>query len=155
MQVEIKLNNIPITIAAFYFPPIHKITAQHYFNYFISICNNYIIDGDFNAKQNSWGCRANNPRGLVLHNFVSQHNLKVLAPPDPIYWPTSTRKYPGILDIFIAKIPGSIQFQAKLFNGTTNKLNFHEIVDQQIKLNVKLKSNDDLDSVVNNLTNII
>ncbi|KAL4119135.1 hypothetical protein QTP88_011986 [Uroleucon formosanum] len=43
----------------------------------------------------------------------------------------------------------------KLFNRTTNKLQFHELVDQRIKLNVKLKSKDDLDSAVNNFTNII
>lgn len=179
----LKLNNIPITIAAIYSPPKHKITIQNYTNYFNSIHNNCIIGGDFNAKHHSWGCRANNPRGQVLHNFVTRGNLKVLAPPGPTYWPTSARKNPDILDIFITKIPNNIhcttenildlnsdhssvlltlnvspplrQESPKLFNHTTNKIKFHDIVDQQIKLNIKLKSYDDLDLAVNNLTNLI
>ena len=104
----IKLNNIPITIAAVYSPPKHKITIQHYSNYFNLIHYNCIIGGDFNAKHLSWGCRANNPRGQVLHNFVTRVNLKVLAPPGPTYWPTSARKNPDILDIFTTKIPTNI-----------------------------------------------
>lgn len=179
----LKLNNIPITIAAIYSPPKHKITIQNYTNYFNSIHNNCIIGGDFNAKHHSWGCRANNPRGQVLHNFVTRGNLKVLAPPGPTYWPTSTRKNPDILDIFITKIPNNIhcttenildlnsdhssvlltlnvspplrQESPKLFNHTTNKIKFHDIVDQQIKLNIKLKTYDDLDLAVNNFTNLI
>lgn len=179
----VKLNNIPITIAAIYSPPKHKITTQHYRNYFNSINNNCIIGGDFNAKHHSWGCRANNPRGQVLHNFVTKVNLKVLAPPGPTYWPTSARKNPDILDIFITKIPNNIHCTAenildlnsdhssilltlnvsppprqespKLFNYTTNKIKFHDLVDQKIKLNIKLKSNDDLDQAVNNLTTLI
>jgi hypothetical protein len=179
----IKLNNIPITIAAIYSPPKHKLTIQNYTYYFNSIHNNCIIGGDFNAKHHSWGCRANNPRGQVLHNFVTRGNLKVLAPPGPTYWPTSARKNPDILDIFITKIPNNIhcitenildlnsdhssvlltlnvspplrQESPKLFNHTTNKIKFHNIVDQQIKLNIKLKSYDDLDLAVNNLTNLI
>lgn len=171
--IIVKLNNIPITIAALYSPPKHKFTVQHYSNYFNTVGNNFIIGGDFNAKHHSWGCRVNNPRGSVLHNFVSQNNFKVLAPPGPTYWPTSVRKNPDILDIFIAKIPNNIHCNTvnildlnsdhssviltlnvspplrrdspKLFNCTTNKLQFHDLVNQRIKLNVKLKTSDDLD----------
>jgi len=181
--IIVKLNNIPITIAAIYSPPKHKLTVNHYANYFNTVGNNFLIGGDFNAKHHSWGCRANNPRGSVLHNFVSQKNFKVLAPPGPTYWPTSVRKNPDILDIFVAKIPNNIHSNTanildlnsdhssviltlnaspplrpvspKLFNCTTNKLQFHDLVDHRIKLNVKLKSIDDLDSAAINFTNII
>jgi len=88
----IKLKNIPITIVAIYSPPKHKITIQNYTNCFNSIHKNCIIGGDFNAKHHFWGCRANDPRGQVLHNFVIRGNLKVLAPPGPTYWPSSARK---------------------------------------------------------------
>ncbi|KAL4090465.1 hypothetical protein QTP88_025295 [Uroleucon formosanum] len=83
--IIVKLNNISITIAAIYSPPKHKLTVNHYANYFNTVGNNFLIGGDFNAKHHSWGCRANNPRGSVLYNFVSQKNFKVLAPPPP--WP--------------------------------------------------------------------
>lgn len=119
---------------------------------------NIINKVDFNAKHHSWGCRANNPRGQVFHNFVTRANLKVFAPPGPTYWPTSARKNPDILDIFITKIPNNIhcttekildlnsdhssvlltlnvppplrQESLKLFNHTTNKIKFHDTVDQ-------------------------
>jgi len=29
-----------------------------------------IVD-DYNAKHIDWGCRANNPRGLVLYNYTN------------------------------------------------------------------------------------
>lgn len=61
----VKLNNIPITIAAVYAPPKHKITIDHLSDYFNSSIQNFIIGGDYNAKHQSWGCRANNPRGVA------------------------------------------------------------------------------------------
>ncbi|KAL4113853.1 hypothetical protein QTP88_017414 [Uroleucon formosanum] len=98
----------------------------------------------------------------VLHNFVTRRNLKVLAPPGPTYWPSSARKNPDILDIFITKIPNNIhcttenifdlnsdhssvlltlnvsplrQESPKLFNHTTNKIKFHDIVKCSLPTN--------------------
>ena len=181
--VTIHLNNIPITVAALYSPPRHNLNSEHFANYFKTINNNFIIGGDFNAKHQNWGCRVNNPRGIVLHNFVSTKNFKILAPPGPTYWPTSPQKSPDILDIFIAKIPSSLycttnnildlnsdhssvlltindypsthETPPTLFNTSTDRFKFHDIVNQTIKLNVKLKTNDDIDSAVNSLTNLI
>lgn len=138
-----------MTIAAIYSLPKHKITTQHYSNFFNSIHNNCIVGGDFNAKHHSWGCQTNNPHGQILYNFVTGGNLKVLAPPGPTYWSSSARKSPDILDIFITKLPYNIycitenilglnsghssiplilnvspplrQESLKLFNYTTNK----------------------------------
>lgn len=70
--------------------------------------DNFIIGGDFNAKHQSWGCRASNLRWFVLYNFVSNNNYKVLASSGPTYWPTSVRKNPDILDVFVTKIPNRI-----------------------------------------------
>jgi hypothetical protein len=131
----------------------------------------------------SWGCRTNNPRGLVLQNFISSKYFKVLAPPGPTYWLTSTHKNPDILDIFVAKIPNNLycktenllepnsdhssvmlivsaspltkQKSPKLFNSSTDKFKFQNLVDQQISLNVKLKTPADIDLAVNNFTKLI
>lgn len=43
----------------------------------------------------------------------------------------------------------------KLFNASTNRLKFYNLVSQNIKLNVKLKSTDDIDIAVNNFTSMI
>jgi len=181
--LTIKLNSIPITIAAIYSPPKHKITNQILTDYFSTINHNFIAGGDFNAKHQSWGCRANNPRGLVLKNFTSSKCYKVLASLGSTYWSTSIRKNPDILDIFVAKILNNLNYKTenllepnsdhspvmlsvsasplthqappKLFNSPTDKYKFHNLVDQQIKLNVKLKTLDDIDLAVNNLTQLI
>jgi hypothetical protein len=70
--------------------------------------NNFIIGGDYNAKDQKWGCRVNNPRGTVFHNFLTSKNFIVLVPPGPTYWPSSPQKNPDILDIFVAKILTSL-----------------------------------------------
>jgi len=43
----------------------------------------------------------------------------------------------------------------KLFSATTDRYKFHDLVNQKIKLNAKLKSMEDIDLAVNSFTNII
>jgi len=43
----------------------------------------------------------------------------------------------------------------KLFSPLTNRLQFQNIINAQVDLNVKLKSNSDVDEAVNNLTTLI
>ncbi|KAE9525798.1 hypothetical protein AGLY_014024, partial [Aphis glycines] len=102
-MILIKLNSTPITIGAFYSPPRHNITNIIFTDFFKIIKNNFIIGGDFNSKHHAWGCRANNPRGIVLQNFININSFNILSPPNTIYWPSSIRKKPDILDIFVAK----------------------------------------------------
>ncbi|KAF0699498.1 Uncharacterized protein FWK35_00037541, partial [Aphis craccivora] len=181
--IQMYVNNVPITIAAIYSPPKHNVSYQNFSNYFNTINNNFIIGGDYNAKHQSWGCRANNPRGNVLFNFVNTRKFKVLAPPGPTYWPSSPHKNPDILDIFITKTPSNVHYvidnildlnsdhssviltlnnypsintePLKLFHTTTDRYKFHDLVNQNLQLNIRLKSNDDIDAAVNNLTNVI
>jgi len=181
--ILLNLNNIPISIAAFYSPPKHNITNSTFSEYFDTFKNNFIIGRDFNAKRQSWGCRTNNPWGLILYNFVTSKHFKVLASPGPIYWPTSTKKNPDIMDIFVSKIPNCLHYTTtnildlnsehssvmlilnttpplwqgppKVFNRTTDHKKFHNLVNEEIKLNTKLKTSADIDSAVNSLTTII
>lgn len=50
------------------------------------------MGGDYNAKHQAWGCRANNPRRTILLNFINTNKLKIFAPPGPMYWPSSPQK---------------------------------------------------------------
>jgi hypothetical protein len=87
------------------------------------------------------------------------------------------------LDIFVTKIPSNFYFEVdnildlnsdhlsviltlndypsintkplKLFHPTTDRYKFHDLVNQNLQLNIRLKSNDDIDETVNNLTNVI
>jgi hypothetical protein len=101
----------------------------------------------------------------------------------PTYWLTSLRKKPDILDIFVAKIPSnlyctinnilelnsdhssviliintspqSLNDRSSLFSPMTDRHKFHNIVNQNINLKIKLKSEHDIDEAVNNLTTLI
>jgi len=52
-------------------------------------------------------------------------------------------------------IPQTRSKPPKLFNASTDHLKFHNLVNQGIKLNVKLKSSNDIDLAINNFTNLI
>jgi len=181
--VLIYLNSIPVTIAALYSPSKHKVLNADFHIYFSTFGNNCIVGGDYNAKHQSWGWRSNNPHGCALHTYASAKNLNVLVPPDPTYWPSSPRKNPDILDIFVKKIPSCLHSSAvnlldlnsdhssvlftlntipltrseppKLFNPSTDRLKFYNLVNLGIKLNVKLKSTNGIDLAINNFTNLI
>ncbi|KAL4085123.1 hypothetical protein QTP88_027415 [Uroleucon formosanum] len=176
-------NSIIPNKGALYSPPHHNISNATFTDYFNTIKNNFIIGGDYNAKHNAWGCRTNNPRGIVLYNFVNANNFNVLAPPGPTYWPSSPAKNPDILDIFETKIPSNLHCLTKnilelnsdhssvilnvsatvfarvepprLFSPLTDRLEFQNIINQRIGLKIKLKSNYDIDEAVNNLTMLI
>jgi hypothetical protein len=77
-------------------------------DFFNTIKKIFIIGEDFNAKHHAWGCRANNPRGIVLHNFININHFNILSSPKPTYWPSFIRKEPDILDIFVVKIPSNL-----------------------------------------------
>lgn len=156
------LNNISVATAANYSPLRHNITNADFLNYFSTFSNNFIVCGDFNAKHQSWSCRANNPRSFTLCNLTHLKQFKVLAPPSPIFWPTSRRKIPDTLNIFATKILSNIYCAIhnffdlisdhssillalhvyppiyhrtpKLFNATTDRYKFHDLVNQEIKL---------------------
>jgi len=182
-MILIKLNSIPITIGAFYSPPRHNITNIIFTDFFNIIKNNFIIGGDFNAKHHAWGCRPNNPRGIVLQNFININNFNILSPPKPTYWPSSIRKKPDILDIFVANIPSNLHCSVnnildlnsdhssellsisatplirteshKLFYPSTNRFQFQNLVNEQVNLKIKLKSKLDVDEAINNLITLI
>jgi len=181
--ISITINNIPVAIAAIYSPPRHKLTIDNLTNYFDSTTNNFIIGGDYNAKHQSWGCRVTNPRGNLLYNFTNTKKFKILAPPGPTYWPTSVRKKPDILDIFVTKIPSNLYYSInnildlnsdhssvilnidatpqtrtvspKLFTAATDRLKFHNFIADEINLKISLKSPQEIDDAVDNLTTLI
>jgi len=140
---------------------------------------NFIIGGDYNSKHQSWGCRVTNPRSNLLYNLININKYKILSSPGPTYWPTSLRKKPDILDIFVAKTPSnlyctvnnsldlnsdhssvtliinaspqSLNDRPSLFSPMTDRHKFHNIVNENINLKIKLKSEQDIDEAVNNL----
>jgi len=103
----------------------------------------------------------------LLHNFTSLN---------PTYWPTSRKKRPDIVDIFISSIPNifqknilnlldpcsdytpiplslnagaqTIPKQPSLKNGKMNWEKFRQMFGCNINLNNCLKSSDDIENIV-------
>ncbi|VVC34843.1 Endonuclease/exonuclease/phosphatase,Reverse transcriptase domain [Cinara cedri] len=181
--IQITLNNTPLNIFAVYSPPRHTITLNQFNDFFLTLGHKFIIGGDLNAKNLQWGCRVNNPRGNLLHLTTQNRNYKVHSPPSPTYWPTSPRKRPDILDIFISKIPNSFHSlttnlndlysdhsailltidsaplakpkQPSLILGQMDWLKFKSSLDNQCNLKISLKSPNDIDEAVHLLTKSI
>lgn len=143
----------------------------------------FLVGGDLNAKNPAWGCHTQNPKGQALHHLINIKKLKVLSPINPTYWPTSPRKRPDILDIFVVNIPNNISHsiknlldpcsdhspvlltldaqplsqprQACLTDGIMNWERFRDNIDQNIDLKTSLKSPEDIEIATQNLTNLI
>jgi hypothetical protein len=64
--ISLALNSIPINIYAAYSPPRHTITHVQLNDFFTTLGQHFIIQGDINAKHMQWGCRKNNSRGNTL-----------------------------------------------------------------------------------------
>lgn len=111
--ITLKTNHISISIAATYCPPKHRITTLQYQQFFMSLERYFLVGGDLNAKNPAWGCHTQNPKGQALHHLINIKNFKVLSPTNPTYWPTSPRKRPDILDIFVVNIPNNISHSIK------------------------------------------
>jgi hypothetical protein len=166
-----------------YSPPRHTITKTQYGNFFDSLGQKFILGGDINAKNTQWGCRANNPRGNTINTLAQLRNYKIHAPPSPTYWPTSRRKNPDILDIFLTKIPNNLHSivtnlddlcsdhssvlltidtmppnkpsKPTLTQGAIDWVTFRSSLENKINLNISLKSPNDIDEAVNFLTKSI
>ncbi|VVC44186.1 Endonuclease/exonuclease/phosphatase,Reverse transcriptase domain [Cinara cedri] len=183
VAINIKLNHTPITMVASYCPPKHKITQTQFENFFNSLGQYFVIEGDLNAKHHSWGCHTSNPKGKSLLKAIKNKQLSVLAPPNPTYWPSSLRKRPDILDIFVVQVPPRLNHlvtnlldpcsdhspvllcldaspylqpgKPSLINGVMDWENFRDIINQRIKLNISLKCPSDIDDAVLDFTEII
>jgi hypothetical protein len=117
-----------------------------------------------NAKHQDWGYRAGYPRGNALYHLP--------------------HKKSDILDIFISKLPSNFyctpenilhlnsnhssvlltintssairMTPPKLFYPSTyDRIKFHNLVNQEITLNIKLKTHEDITNAVNKFTSII
>lgn len=175
-------NNIPITVSAIYCPPGLNTTIDHFSEFFSTLGHRFVSGGDFNAKNTTWGNRTPNTRGRALQCCINNNNLSSLAPPGPTYWPSHNNRLPDILDIFVIKLPSNILSDLTnlydlssdhtpiilklglnvppcqnetLTPGQTDWSTFKNILNDDIKLNVSLKSIDEINNAINHLTTSI
>jgi hypothetical protein len=181
--INIHLNHMPITIAAVYSPPKHKISPERFESFFNSLGHYFIVDSDLNAKNQSWGCNSTNPKGCSLFQRINNNHLTIQKPTNPTYCSTSISKCPDNLNIFVTKLPNNLNHliinlldsssdhtpvflsfdslsysrpnKTYLTNGSTNWIKFRKIIDQKINLNISLKTPDKIDDAVQNFIEAI
>lgn len=175
--------NGPITIAAIYCPPKHKIKKELFEQFFHSLGNKFIAGGDFNAKHTQWGCRLVTTRGRELLKSMRNNNLNHVSTAEPTYWPTDRSKTPDLLDFCIIKGISSKYIKATscfdlssdhspvfitlstevlktqkpliLCNKSTNWIKFRHQISEVITYNVPLKTPSEINDAVQQLTVVI
>jgi len=180
-SIQIVLNHISISISSVYCPPSQKITPPRLQTFLGTLKNSFIIGGDFHAKHTAFGCRSTNPGGQIFYNAILNNHLSFISPSAPTYWPSHTNRHPDILDFFIISLPNHLNNNIKnleelssdhspvllhlggkpenvnntLHSSQINFNLFQKKLDENISLNIRLKTNDDIDNVTQSLITTI
>lgn len=166
----------PLAISAIYCPPRHQITHLQFTNFFSTLGPRFICGGDYNAKNQMWGSRLDNPRGRQLFISINSNNMTTISSGEPTYWPTDPAKLPDLIDFFVTKGISANYLKAEssldlhsdhspiiltlsssvivkdsppiLCNKKTDWILFRNILDETINLSIPLKTTDDIDGAV-------
>ncbi len=84
IALKVKLNST-LCIANTYIPPSQDFNDAELINLFLQLPEPLLWTGDFNAWNRLWGSRNSNRRGLLIENFVSNHNLTILNNDSPTH----------------------------------------------------------------------
>ncbi|GLV46068.1 hypothetical protein CBL_05154 [Carabus blaptoides fortunei] len=176
-SIEIQTPNTrPLRLISVYNPPDKDILSSD-LDHILDGTTPTIVAGDLNAKHRNWNCRVGNKRGRALNQYVNNHNLQVIAPPEYTHY-TYNGNLPGILDIAIfQEIEHTHTIRAILelnsdhnpvmlnlhFSCHTEALithrvlwkNFSEQIDKTITIPHNINTIDSLEAEVNTLTNTI
>lgn len=170
-------------ISAIYCPPRYKLKKDDYINLFKKIGGHFIIGGDFNAKNTFWGSRLTTPKGKELFAAAQEIKCDFHSGTKPTYWPTDTNKIPDLIDFFVTKgLSDSYIYlendeslisdhspvimtisetviergnAPQLTNSKTNWLLFKQIVEENIELQVPLKSKNEIEDELDIFLDII
>ena len=95
--------NGPLTISAVYCPPRHDIMKDQFQQFYTTLGNRFLEDGDDNAKNIHWGSRLTTPRGRELMKATETNNLNRLSMGQPTYWSSDADKIPYLIDFCVTK----------------------------------------------------
>lgn len=180
----IKVESLPLSlnISAVYCPPRFSMTTE-YKNFLSTLGPRYLAGGDWNAKHTYWGSRLITTRGRHLYEATKSGSFTYLSTGEPTYWPTDPNKTPDLLDFFIAHglsdnytqvesnfdlssdhSPLILTLSTTLINKpanislTSSRTNWDEFrgyINENINLNRRLKTPQDIDEAVDYTTKLI
>lgn len=65
----------------------------------------YILGGDFNSRNQNWGCLRANCWGNILNDLITTNAFHIVYPPEPTLVPSNINSNPSVLDFFITNAP--------------------------------------------------
>jgi hypothetical protein len=155
------------------------ISTQEYQHYFNTLGSHFIAAGDWNAKHTNWGSRLITQKGKNLLGAIHQDDLNRLSTGEPTYWPADRNKIPDLDFAIINRIPtihcdikssfdlssdhGPIIITVnteillkepvpRLYTKQTNCGKYQEFINQNIKLNIRLKEQNETEAAVHDFT---
>jgi hypothetical protein len=179
MSIQDRDGNL--TISALYCPPRQTIKKEQYNAFINSLGHRFLAVCDFNAKHQYWGSRLINPRGRELYQTIQEKQLEIRSTGEPTYWPTGFNKTPDLLHFFIFKglshnsldtkpnleiAPDHITIittisthiinhlkPPKLHNSQTNWEAFRTQIEENLRLNIPLKTAKDSEEAITEFNN--
>lgn len=173
--VRIETKRYQCSVTAVYCPPRHKLSVEEYSNFLQSTGKiQYVMGGDWNAKNKYWGSRFNSPKGNSLLKAGKMLNCEFHSNGQPTHYPADREKKPDIIDFFITRgisnnyvsveiyddlssdhlpivlnlsncIINKRPAMPSLVNKRTDWAGFKESLEENIQLNVPLKATDQLE----------
>lgn len=181
--VKVKCNNNIISIYSIYIPPRHNIKCQDFENLFRQFGNRFLVAGDFNSKHPWWGSRLANPKGRELYKCIVKHRLSTLSAGRPTYWPSDCNKIPDLLDFAVSKgisrtsldivnnddldsdhsaliinlnaVVKLVDENIKLLSLKSDLKYFSYWLEENLSLNISIKTSEELEDSVENFTNLV
>lgn len=172
-----------INISSIYCPPRFSVSEEQFLDFFSTLGARFIVAGDFNAKHTHWGSRLISPKGRQLLMAVFTAKLDTISSGHPTYWPTDLQKIPDLIDFGVTKnikreqITATPSFELSsdhspviinisninqlpnpkfnFPNKNTNWLKYKKYVSSHLPQNIPLNNNDEIDSAVNQFTEIL
>lgn len=177
-KVDLQFAGERVIIGAVYCRPRFNLQEGDFDNLITSFGSKFIMGGDFNAKHTFWGSRLSNPKGRQFIKSINKNNVEIYSGGSPTYWPTDPAKVPDLIDFFLFKnIPRQMlsiensndlssdhtpviltccrALNSKANTKAINYNNFKVNVANKIKIDVRLKSREDIESNVDNLTKFL
>lgn len=181
--IKVKMKLFELTVASVYCPPRHNMKKEDYSNFFGKLGGKFIAGGDYNSKNTLWGSRITTIKGRELAALIHEQNYSFLSTGTPTYWPSDPNKIPDLLDLFFtygisssymevipsydlssdhSPIIATISSFAihkkphpRLHNNRTNWDEYRTKIQNDITLNVSLKSSNEIDETLTQFVEIL
>ena len=183
-SIGVKTLPCEITVSAIYCPPRHhNVKKEDFMDFLQTLGPKFIAGGDFNSKHTLWGSRLTTTKGRELAKAIHEKNYSPLSTGTPTYRPTDPGKVPDLLNFFITsgisksyvKIEPNYDLSSdhtpviatisttlitvtktpKLHTAKTNWQEYRNILYAQIKLNISLKTPEEIEEGMEKLIVIL